>query len=733
MSEESPPLLPRAFFGREELIGRIVNLAENFVSIALTGAGGIGKTSAALTVLHHDRIKRRFGRDRQFIRCDQFPPSCAHLLRRLSEVIGTGIENPEDLTPLRTFLSSKEMLIVFDNAESILDPRGTDAHKIYTVMEELSRFDNICVCITSRISTTPPGYKRFDVPTLSMDAACDTFYGIYDSDDRPDVINGILKQLDFHPLSITLLATVARQNKWNTSRLVREWEERKTSVLQTRHHQSLAAAIELSLASPLFQDLGPEARAILGVVAFFPQGVDENNLDWLFSTISDRINIFDKFCILSLTYRSNGFVTMLAPLRDYLRPKDPKSSSLLCTVKERYLTRMSIEIDPDKPTFEESRWIVSEDVNVEHLLDVFTTIDANSEDIWDACANFINHLCWHKNRHIILGPKIEGLLDDHSFKPGCLNELSRLFASVGNFAESKRLCAHTLKIWREWGDDRRIAHALNCLSNANRLMGLREEGMEQAKEAVAIFERLGDTLDQAQSLITLAHLLHADKQLDAAEDVAYHAISLIPEKGEEYRLCDSHLLLGGIYQSKRDAKKAIYHNEVALGIASASSWHDSLFWINHNLAALFCDDGRFDEAHAHIELAKSHTANSAYTLGRAMELWATVWYKQRRVEEAKAGALRAADVYEKLGNAQDVERCRKLLERIEGGLDTPGWSRSGCEFLQTIPPLPHINLPIYYGFQMIWRCCRSLVSPYSFFLIVLVRVSCARAAGPYYT
>jgi hypothetical protein len=433
---ESPPP-PSPCFGREELIEKIVVLAESLTPIALIGAGGIGKTSIALNLLHDDRIEKRFGDNRRFIRCDKFPPTLAHFLRRLSNVIGAGVENPEDLTPLRPFLSSHEMLIILDNAESVLDPQGAKSREIYPVVEELSQFKTVCLCVTSRIATVPRLCKRPIIPMLSVEVACDIFYGIYGDDDRSDIISSLLERLDFHALSITLLTTAAFHNMWNHDRLAREWDMRRTQVLCTDYNESLAKTIELSLSSPMFCELGPNARDLLSVVAFFPQGVDEKNLEWLFPTIFNRQNIFDKFCILSLTHQSNGFVTMLAPLRDYLFPKDPTSSPLLCTTKEAYSSRLSVDIDPDEPSFEEAKWITSEDVNVEHLLDVFTSTDADSDDIWDTCASFMRHLSWHKPWLVMLGPKLEELPDTHPSKAACLSQLAQLFNLVGNKVESK--------------------------------------------------------------------------------------------------------------------------------------------------------------------------------------------------------------------------------------------------------------------------------------------------------
>ena len=92
------------------------------------------------------------------------------------------------------------MIIIFDNAESILDPQGADGQGIYHLVDELSQLTNISLVITSRITTIPSNCKTFGIPTLSMEAARETFYRIYEYDRRTDSVDNLLEQLDFHPL-----------------------------------------------------------------------------------------------------------------------------------------------------------------------------------------------------------------------------------------------------------------------------------------------------------------------------------------------------------------------------------------------------------------------------------------------------------------------------------------------------------------------------------------------------
>ena len=70
----------------------------------------------------------------------------------------------------------------------------------------------------------------------------------------------------------------------------------------------------------------------------------------------------------------------------------------------------------------------------------------------------MEHLYWHKPR--LVTPKIEALPDDHPSKAQRMGDFLRLFYSLGNWAEYERLLTHTLRLWRERGDDYQVAQTL---------------------------------------------------------------------------------------------------------------------------------------------------------------------------------------------------------------------------------------------------------------------------------
>jgi len=213
-------------------------------------------------------------------------------------------------------------------------------------------------------------------------------------------------------------------------------------------------------------------------------------------------------------------------------------------------------------------------------------------------------------------------------------------------------------------------------------MGLHEEGKTQVDEASKILEQIGDVVGQARCLRTLAVLLESAEQLDAAEEAASRAINLFSENGNQFQVCQIHRLLGRIYRSKGETDKAIHNFEVSSGTASSFNWHNELVFVHFALAEPFLAENKLDDACTHVERVKSHAVNHTYHLGRAMRLQAKVWHKLHRLEEAKAEALRAANVFEELGAADDLKQCGELLQQVEEEMvkpDIPGESTDGSD------------------------------------------------------
>ncbi|KAH7904007.1 hypothetical protein BJ138DRAFT_1187220 [Hygrophoropsis aurantiaca] len=408
---EPPPARPPMFFGRDTLVQDAVE-SLNSQHVVLVGPGGIGKSSVAKAILNEDSIVARFSDRRFFVRFDDINASQVTFDMFIGRIAGTlGVRS--NRRSITTFLGASNILLVFDNAETFQDA-ASGADRIAEVIEEFGALPTVTIMFTTRNRRVPMNLQCtiIDVPALEPNAARNAFTHTYHTDGFPAIIDKLLSDLDFHPLSINILAHVARENQWTLEELMRSWEGQHTRLLDVGDGklQSLSVTIELSLTSSSIKQLGVHARHVMQVAAFLPQGLNERDIERLFPTVPNIHSIVDALCRLSLMYRKKDAYTMLSPIRLHISSahKDDIIPSVDLTHVRAYYYKQLAQVNDED---DGGAWITTEDANLERLLahDLSHVTRMDMGFICLACCQFIRQLRQHKRRPTSLRPVILGL------------------------------------------------------------------------------------------------------------------------------------------------------------------------------------------------------------------------------------------------------------------------------------------------------------------------------------
>ncbi|KAH7920111.1 hypothetical protein BV22DRAFT_1182122 [Leucogyrophana mollusca] len=413
---EPPPPRPSMFFGRDDLVRDAVE-SLNTRHVVLVGPGGIGKSSVAKAVLNEDTVVARFRDRRFFVRFDDINASqVTHgaFIERIAGALGV---KSNLLSSIKRSLGTSKAFLVLDNAETFQDAASdADSYNIAEVIDELGSLPSVTIMLTTRNRRVSMNlrYAIVDVPPLGASAARQAFTEIYPVDGSQAVVDGLLSALDFHALSINLLAHVARENQWTLEQLMRLWGQQQTHLLHIGEgkFRSLSATIELSLASSSVAKLGNDARRVMEVAAFLPQGINEIALNNFFPNIANICSVVDALCRLSLMYRKLGAYTMLSPIRMHISGTHQGSETPsvdLTHVRQHYYTQLEDVTYRD----DGGAWIGTEDANLEWLIahDLSRTTCENVAAVCRVCRRFIRQLRLHKPRPIALHSVILGLPD----------------------------------------------------------------------------------------------------------------------------------------------------------------------------------------------------------------------------------------------------------------------------------------------------------------------------------
>lgn len=161
------PMRLSRMIGREESVSEIRSLLLQTRFVSIVGVGGLGKTTVAVAVAHE--VRDRYVDGAFFVDLTSVAEG-RHVSSTIAALLGTSVPGHDPVSHLVEFLRTKNVLLVLDNAEHLVDELALLAERL------VERCPKIGVLVTSREALRVEGehiynLRPLDVPPRQADLA----------------------------------------------------------------------------------------------------------------------------------------------------------------------------------------------------------------------------------------------------------------------------------------------------------------------------------------------------------------------------------------------------------------------------------------------------------------------------------------------------------------------------------------------------------------------------------
>jgi tetratricopeptide (TPR) repeat protein len=722
----SPQVLPSAsaiFYGRQKETDHSLSLFEQQeqVAIAVLGPGGIGKTSLALSLMHHESVVRKFEQRRYFIACDVIEKVDA-LNERFGVILGLNEKKP--LHDLRRLLEElhQPILITLDNFETPWEDKDNRA-AIEGFLSDLTSIPLISVIITLRGAERPAGVawtRPFLPPVapLDLEAAIEVFTSIADTaTDDPHMIQ-LIHSVDLIPLAITLIAHQAQYT--SCQELFEIWSEQKTRMVSSGapygmgRLSSLEVSIEVSLNSPRFKQ-EPDAMRLLQLLSILPDGAP----DWFLRSLTASKLSLDTATVAllrtSLAMRDGvGNLQALSPVREYMSSHLPISQPDLQTgfdylQTEHLLWRARWGTDESEEIHK--RWRSQSGNIVAFIREGLS----RPRDIQLATSTEMAYHLRIMLQGFVAYQPLDALPREAAKIAQADRSLEVIHAAITLELErltDKRAC-HFVQLLRDRGDEELLAIGLYNAAN-NALFETRELSrvISFAQELLLIDPTKLSAQALAESMAPVASYLRTIGRVDMAFTMLRQAKTILEAKGIRGKftaginrgLASLDILRGSYFQSRRNLIDL--KGEIDVSKISANTLH--------KLTTIASHQGRLDEAEKACRLAYdiySLLGNLADWGATMLAELTTIYVSQGRLQDAS----KTAELYQRIGHAIDFPIRQLDCEIWKLCMDPTSRMNPTPEMIQSIG---RGNLPtngeLFYRMERMWAA-------YRIFIISLIR------------
>ncbi|KAJ7751681.1 P-loop containing nucleoside triphosphate hydrolase protein [Mycena metata] len=364
------PAEPQIFYGREsELTNILDHFSQGTPRIAILGAGGMGKTSLACAVLHHEEVTVKYQGNRIFVACDT-----ASSKLELAGLIGAhlGMKPGKDLTQavIHHLSEGPPTLLILDNLETVWEP-AESRKEVEELISLLMDITSLALMITMRRAERPSKvqWTRPFLPPLeplTQEAAQRMFADITDDRHPTEEVDKVLGLTDNMPLSISLLAHLVDAE--GCTEVLLRWPQEQTSVISEGYDKrsNLELSISLSLTSPRIMST-PDSQELLSLLSILPDGLSDAELKQSEFKVQNILDCKWALVRTALAYiDDHKLLKVLMPIKEYMQKFLPPTDRMIRPLFKHFREVLQLYTsDQGKP---------SATLYIEHLTSNYTNI-----------------------------------------------------------------------------------------------------------------------------------------------------------------------------------------------------------------------------------------------------------------------------------------------------------------------------------------------------------------------
>jgi predicted ATPase/class 3 adenylate cyclase len=607
------------FVDRREEVIELAELVRSCRLVSVIGPGGVGKTRLSTELV--PQVVQGFADGVWLVELARLRNAEA-VAPEVATVLGVRAEAERRVEEtLADALAEKQLLLVLDNCEHVLDAAASLAERL------IGRCAGVHVLATTRAPLGVRGETRFSLMPLAVPAKADAIGGddadavalfadraravtrSFDALLERDAVIEICRRLDGLPLAIELAA--ARTASIPVTRIAARLDRRFSLVTQSYsgalpHHETLRGSIGWS-----YDLLEPSERVLLRRLGTFVGAFDLEAAEAICSTppvdVDDVLDLIGRLTDKSLVQQSDDRYVLLESIREFAREQLDEAGEL-DELADAHLAYFTSEVEA-----------AARDADGPGQREAYDRLDANFANIRAAAERA---LARSDPAALALG----AALGQYGFVRNRL-------------AEVARWCIDAVAAAPEAPVALRVG-ALTQAGFAFVVMGSAERGHALVDEGVLLARSADDPELLVRTLVMAADLRQESGRPAEARPLAEEAVELVPATGADWIRARALMTLA--QASRDDVGYAETHRRLAEARALFDRQGDRrqvgrvlLAMAYHSLEA-----GELDAAQAESEQCIAITDELAHPIGQAVARIVQVWVAiDRRDTSAAAGLL----------------------------------------------------------------------------------------------